>query len=61
MNYKVFKGLSILTAFLLIVSCSLTTVGFITHKNRQNVPEKPIDNGNQTVENKNITYNYLRL
>ena len=57
MNYKAFKFLSIFTAILFVISCSLTTVGFITHKNNQENKPSEKDN-NETVDNKKIQYKY---
>ena len=58
MNYKAFKILSIFVAILFVFSCSLTVLGYITNKNKNNLPPKPIETENGTIVERNIKYKY---
>ncbi len=58
MNYKFFKILSILTAILLVLSCTGTILGYKTYKKNNYVPEPNPDN-NQTIVDRNIKYKYF--
>lgn len=56
MNSKSLKTLSIFTAFLFIISCALTVLGYTTSKKEKEPEVDP--NSNETVIDRNITYKY---